>query len=212
MKTAWTYDGNPPEFKIRDGEPIPYYAGDKRKKNSPNKNDGNYVGPNQIIATPVFHKGRIYVPIGQDPAHGRGKGMLHCIDATKTGDVTQSGRIWAYDGIERSICTVAVADGLVYAADLSGRLHCLDADTGKLHWVYDTEAETWGGALVADGKLYLGNKREFFIMTAGRQTEVLCRVRLGSPAYSTPIAANGVVYVASQRYLWAVEQGAQQTE
>ena len=32
--------------------------GDKRKSYSTNKNDGNYIGPSQIIATPVFYEGR----------------------------------------------------------------------------------------------------------------------------------------------------------
>jgi outer membrane protein assembly factor BamB len=205
LKKVWSYDCNPPEYKYRDGKPIPYYAGDRRKKNSPNKNDGTYVGPSQIIATPVFDHGRVYVPLGQDPAHGRGKGMLHCIDATQTGDITQTGRVWTYDRIERSMATAVVADGLVYAADVGGRLHCLDADTGECYWVFDTGAETWGGALVADGKVYLGTKRDFFVLAAGKERNVLSKVRLGSPAYSTPIAAGGVLYVASQRYLWAVQ-------
>jgi len=43
-------------------------------------------------------------------------------------------------------------------------------------------------------------------MAAGREPKVLCRVRLGSPVYSTPIVARGVVYVASQQYLWAVQK------
>ncbi len=58
---------------------------------------------------------------------------------------------------------------------------------------------------MADGKLYLGTKKEFFVLAAGKELKVLSQVRLGSPAYSTPIAANGVLYIASQRYLWAVE-------
>jgi outer membrane protein assembly factor BamB len=205
LKKVWSYDCIPPEYKLLDGKPIPYYQGDKRKKYSTNKNDGQYVGPSQIIASPVFFNQRIYVPLGQDPAHGRGRGMLHCIDATQTGDITQTGRVWAYDGLERSLSTVAVHDGVVYAADLSGKLHCLDADTGKLYSIFDTEAETWGGALVADGKLYLGNKRSFYILTAGKEPQVVSEMHLGAPAYSTAIAANGVLYVASQRYLWAVQ-------
>ena len=88
-----------------------------------------------------------------------------------------------------------------YAA--TGRV--LDADSGKCCWVYETKAETWGGILVADGKLYFGTKKEFFVMAAGKEPRVLSRVRLGSPVYSTPIAANGVLYVASQQYLWAVQ-------
>ena len=204
LKTVWTCDCNPPEYKFRDGKPIPYYDGDKRKKRG-NNNDGLYVGPNQIIGTPVFHNNRIYVPLGQDPAHGRGKGMFWCIDATKTGDVTESGKIWTYDGMDRTMATAAVADGLVYIADMAGRLHCLDADTGKCYWVHDADAETWGGVLIADGKLYLGTKKSFWVLAEGKRLKVLSEIHLGSPVYSTPVAANGVLYVTTQRYLWAVE-------
>jgi len=202
--TAWSYDCNPPHYRFRNGKPIPYYDGDKRKKDSPNKNDGQYVGPSQIIATPVFHEGRVYVAIGQDPAHGRGKGLLHCIDASGRGDITKTGCVWKYDGLDRSIGTVAVADGLVYALDVAGRLHCLDARTGSPCWVYETKAEAWGSPLVADGKVFFGNQKDFYIMAAGRQPRLLSRIRLGSPVYSTPVVANGVLYVASQHYLWAV--------
>jgi outer membrane protein assembly factor BamB len=204
MRKVWSYNCNPPEYTFRDGKPIPYYAGDKRKGNSPNKNDGAYIGPSQIIATPIVYEGRVYVAIGQDPAHGRGQGMLHCIDATKRGDITTSGRVWTYDGLDRSIATAAVHDGLVYITDIAGRLHCLDANTGECHWVYETKAETWGGVLVADGKLFFGNKRMFYVMTAGKERKLISEIRLGSPMYTTPIAANGVLYVASQHYLWAV--------
>jgi len=207
LKKVWSYDCNPPHYKYRDGKPIPYYAGDKRKKNSPNKNDGAYVGPSQLIATPVFHNNRIYIALGQDPAHGRGRGMMHCIDATKTGDITKTGCVWTFDGLDRTLATAVVADGLVYIPDVAGRLFCLDADTGRQYWVLQTKAETWGGPLVADGKLYWGNQKEFFILASGKELKTLCRLRLGSPVYSTPIVADGVVYVASQQYLWAIKKG-----
>jgi outer membrane protein assembly factor BamB len=204
LKKVWSYDCNPPAYRLRDGKPIEYYAGDKRKSSSPNKDDGTYLGPSEVIGTPVFHKDRIYLAIGQDPAHGRGRGLFHCIDATKTGDITDTGRLWTYDGLDRSIATAAVADGLVYITDIAGRLHCLDADTGTCFWVHETKAETWGGTLVADGKLFFGTKKAFWIMAAGKEPKVLNEVHLGSPVYSTPIAADGVLYVASQQYLWAV--------
>jgi len=204
LKKVWSYDGNPPEYKYRDGRPIPYYDGDKRKPGSPNKNDGKYLGPNQIIGTPVFHDNRIYVAMGQDPSHGRGRGLLHCIDATKTGDVTQTGCVWKYDQIERTLSTAAVSDGLVYVPDLAGKLHCLDADTGQLRYVFDTKTETWGGALLADGKVFLATQKYFWVLAAGPKPKVLSKTRLGSPACSTPIVANGVVYVMSNRCLWAI--------
>jgi len=207
LKKVWSYDCNPPEYRFRDGKPIPYYDGDKRK-NRGNKNDGTYIGPSQIIATPVFHQGRVYVAIGQDPAHGRGRGMLHCIDATKTGDITKTGKIWSYDGLDRTMSTVAVAGGLVYCPDVIGQLHCVEADTGKPVWVHETKAETWGSPFIVDGKVYLGTKKNFWVFAAGREPKVLGEIRLGAPVYSTPIAANGVLYVGSQQYLWAVKAGA----
>ncbi len=210
LKKVWSYDCNPPSYKFRNGKPIHYTDGDKRKRLSPNKDDGLYVGPSEIIATPVFYNNRVYVAIGQDPMHGRGRGMLHCIDATKTGDITETGRIWSYDGLDRTIASATIADGLVYIPDIAGRVHCLDADSGQRRWVYETGAQCWGSILVADGKLFFGNKTEFFVMAAGNEPKLLSRVRLGAPMYTTPVAANGVLYVASQQYLWAL-QGARRS-
>ncbi|HUT12575.1 MAG TPA: PQQ-binding-like beta-propeller repeat protein [Thermoguttaceae bacterium] len=203
LKKVWFYDCNPPEYRFRDGKPIPYYDGDKRKRHG-NNDDGLYLGPSQIIATPVFHNNRVYLPIGQDPAHGRGRGLMHCIDATGTGDVTTSGKVWSYDGIERSLSSATIADGLVYCPDVSGKLHCLDAGTGKCYWVHDTKTEVWSSPLVADGKVYLGTKKDFLVFAAGKEPKVLSETYLGSPVYSSAVEANGVLYVTSQRYLWAV--------
>ena len=99
-----------------------------------------------------------------------------------------------------------LADGFAYVPDVTGKIHCVDAETGNRCWLYDTNAETWGGVLVADGKLYFGNQRSFHIFRAGSQPELLSKIQLGQLAFSAPIAANGTVYVASQRYLWAVAQ------
>ena len=89
---------------------------------------GTYVGPSEIIATPVCYKDRVYVTVGQDPSHGRGRGMLTCIDATKTGDISKTGCVWRFDKIDRSLSTVSIADGLLYVADTFGGLYCLDVE------------------------------------------------------------------------------------
>ena len=205
LKKAWWYDCLPPQYKLRDGQPITYMDGDRLlNRNSPNTNDGRYLGPCDVIATPVFVNGRIYVAIGRDPTDGRGRGMFHCIDAGQRGDITASGRLWSYDGLDRALATAAVAEGLVYVVDIAGRIHCLDAENGTAYWTHETGAEAWGGALAADGKIYCGNKKELTIMAQGRQAHVLARIPLGSAIYGSPIAARGVLYVASQRYLWAV--------
>jgi len=204
LKCVWFCDCNPPEFRFHNGKPIDYWQGDVRREESTNRNDGRFVGPSEIIATPVFAEARVYVAIGQDPEHGRGKGMFTCIDPRGTGDITRTGKVWTYDGLERSLCTAAVDSGLVYVADLAGTLHCLDARTGHCYWVHRTEQETWTSLLVADGKIYLGTKKAVWVLATGKTPRVLTQVRLGSPIWSAAAAANGTLYLASQRYLWAV--------
>jgi hypothetical protein len=61
---------------------------------------------------------------------------LYAIDATKRGDITESGRIWHYDKIRRSISTGAL-QRLLYYSDFSGFLHCLDVRPARPYWTHD---------------------------------------------------------------------------
>ena len=60
---------------------------------------------NEVIGTPVIFEDKVYIANGQDPEHGEGVGHLYCIDATKRGDITTTGKVWQYDKIRRSIST-----------------------------------------------------------------------------------------------------------
>ncbi|HEY5910029.1 MAG TPA: PQQ-binding-like beta-propeller repeat protein [Verrucomicrobiae bacterium] len=185
LKRVWWYDCNPPERKK-----FKYPAAE---------------GPSEINATPVFWKNRVYTAVGQDPEHGEGVGILTCIDATKTGDITASGKIWSYDKIHRSLSTVSITpDGLLFIGDFSGYLHCFDADTGQLYWRHDLKAHIWGSTLVADGKVFIGTEDgDLAVFAASKEKKLLSLTNLGAPVYSTPVVANGVLYVASNTHLFA---------
>jgi outer membrane protein assembly factor BamB len=166
---------------------------------------------NNIIATPVAHDGKVYLGVGQDPEHGEGPGHFYCIDATKEGDVTESGKIWHIGGedFHRSISTAAVADGLVYIADLSGFLYCLDAATGKRHWKHDTYAAIWGSPYVVDGKVMLGDEEgEVLVAAHGKEFKELATNDMQNAVYTTPVAANGVLYITNRNTLFAIAAGA----
>lgn len=199
-KVLWRWEG--PARKVPE-----YSLGDKRRRNGLNKNDGTFVGMSEIIGTPVFHNNRIYVATGRDPEHGRGRGALHCIDATKRGDITQTGRVWTYQGLDRTLSTVSIAGGLVYISDVGGRLHCLDAETGQCYWVHETNSQVWGSTLVADGKVYMPTPRGLFVLAAGKEKKVLSQTNVGAVLYASPVVANGTLYIASKGgWLWAVRQ------
>ena len=209
LKTVWSCDLVPPEYK-ETGEYhwIEHYSlGDKRVRSSLNKHDGTFVGESEIIATPVFVNDRIYVAIGRDPAHGRGRGALYCLDPRGAGDITKTGKVWTYQGLDRTLSTVSVADGLLYVCDVGGRLHCLDAATGQLHWVHETNSEIWGSSLVADGKVYMPTSKGLWVLAHNKELKVLNRITLGGKVYATPVPANGALYIATTTgWLWAVGQ------
>lgn len=193
LKKVWWADCNPPEYKTNSaGEPIKYPSAE---------------GPSEINATPVFYKNRVYIANGQDPEHGEGIGHLTCLDATKTGDITKTGVIWDYKGIHRSISTVSIDPdtGLLFVGDFSGFIHCLDAETGKLYWTHDMKAHMWGSTMVADGKVYAGDEDgDFVVLAAAKNKKVLSETNLGAPVYSTPIVANGTLFVHSTTHLYAL--------
>lgn len=165
---------------------------------------------NELISTPVIVEGVVYIGNGQDPEHGEGLGHFYAIDGTKRGDITESGRLWHYDKIRRSISTAAVQDGLLYIADFSGFLHCLDAKTGKAVWVHDMLAAMWGSTILADGKIYLGDEDgDVVVMQAGREKKLLAENNMGSSVYSTPVPARGVLFIATRNQLFAIAEGAQ---
>ena len=101
--------------------------------------------------------------------------------------------------------TVAIHDGLLYTADLSGFVYCLNAETGEHYWTYDTFAAIWGSPFVADGKVYIGDEDgDVVILKAGREKALIYEVNMGSAVYTTPLAKDGVLYIVSRNRLFAI--------
>jgi outer membrane protein assembly factor BamB len=164
---------------------------------------------NEVIATPVIYKDRVYIANGQDPEHGEGVGHFYAIDATKRGDITTSGLVFHFDKIRRSVSTAAIADDLVYISDFSGFLHCLDANTGQEYWVHDTFAAIWGSPIVIDGKVYLGDEDgDIVILQAGKTEKVIAEINMGSSVYATPVPANGAIILNNRNVIYSIQAGA----
>ncbi len=162
---------------------------------------------NEVISTPVFYEGKIYIANGQDPEHGEGVGHLYAIDATKRGDITKDGLIWHYDKIRRSISTGAIHEGILYYADFSGFLHALDVKTGKPYWVHDMLAAVWGSPMVINGNVYLGDEDgDVVVLKAGKEKKLIAEMNMGSSVYSTPVPANGALFIANRNQLFSLTE------
>jgi outer membrane protein assembly factor BamB len=160
---------------------------------------------NYGVSTPVFSGGKVFMSVGQDPDSGNGVGHTYCIDPAQRGDITESGRVWQYDKISRSISTVAVADGFVFISDFKGLLHCLDLKTGKPYWTFDMMSPVWGSPLAADGKVYLGDQDgDVAVLKVGTEMKKISEIDMGNSVYSTPVPANGVLYIMTPSELYAI--------
>lgn len=164
-------------------------------------------------------------PDGVAPKAEPGKELVVPADqaANRTGQPNpNSGVIWKFDWhdtnkdgkkqenerMHRTISTAAVHDGLVFVADFSGYLHCLDATTGAHYWGYDVEADIWGSPLVVDGKVYIGDgDGEIAIFEASKDAkEPLAVHSMGHPVYSTPVMSNGTLYIMTMNKLFAIQE------
>jgi outer membrane protein assembly factor BamB len=185
-RLLWKFDGNPSGAVWRLGG-----TGDK----------------NNILATPVIHGNRIYFGMGQDPEHGDGPGRFYVLAPEQERELPESAVVWQRTGEQfyRTLSTAAVAQDLVYIADLSGYLYCLDAGSGELYWTHDTLAAVWGSPYVVDGKVILGDEEgDVVVLRASKDKQLLHEVAMGSSIYSTPVASNETLYIATRSRLFAI--------
>jgi len=193
-----------------DGWVRGYEAGGGKKLWEFDLNPKDSVWPktrNEVISTPVIYDNRVFIANGQDPEHGEGVGHLYAIDATKRGDITQTGRIWHYDKIRRSISTGAIYNGLLFYSDFSGFLHCLDVNTGKPYWVHDMLAAIWSSPMVIDGKVYLADEDgDVAVLEASKEKKVISTNNMASAVYMTPVPANGMLFLGNRNQLFALAE------
>ena len=205
---GWVYAFEPPTGK-------PIWKFDLNPKDAKYELGGRGTR-NYIIATPVIQDDHVFLAVGQDPEHGEGIGHLYGIAAAQGKDGADlTGTIgketWHIGGndFRRTLSSVAVHEGLVYAANLSGFLLCLDQKTGKPYWTHDLLSAVWGSPTVIDGKVFLGNEDgDVTVFKTGKELKILATNNMGNAVYGTPIAANGVLYVANRTKLFAIQKGA----
>ncbi len=114
----------------------------------------------------------------------------------------------------RSMSTCAIQDDILYVAELGGHVHCLNAQTGELHWTESMFSNTWSSPFLADGKVFIGNDDGIlYIYEHSTEPNLLGEIENGDGAKirATPVAANGRIYylTESPTKLWVIEEGAQ---
>jgi outer membrane protein assembly factor BamB len=134
-------------------------------------------------------------------------------------DNPNSAALWHYGGedieenelaMHRAVGSVAIKNNLLFIADQTGVFHCLDAKTGKPHWAYHMESESWASPLIVNDRVYIGDSDgEIAIFRCSAEMEKLGEIYMESACFTSPIVANDTLYIANRNRLYAIQEGAQ---
>lgn len=149
------------------------------------------------------------------------KRLVACVEADGDfeRDNPNSAAVWHYGGedieenelaMHRSVGSVAIKNNLLFIADQTGVFHCLDAKTGKPHWAYNMESESWASPLIVNDRVYIGDSDgEIAIFRCAPEMEKLGEIYMESACFTSPIVANDTLYIANRNRLYAIQEGAQ---
>jgi predicted nucleic acid-binding protein len=74
-----------------------------------------------------------------------------------------------------------------------GTVHCLDANTGHVHWTHDLQATVWCAPLIADGMVYVPDEEgRVTIFELAPQKKLVRVIEMDDSLYATPVAAEPV--------------------
>ena len=187
MLIAPNADGNVYGMLARTGERVWTYKLSKRGLNTSAVVMGNYT----------------YIGHSEENLNNTKMGAIVCIDASKTGDITESGTVWRHDGYPVGYCSPAIANGRVYVISNDADMYAIDGKSGEVYWEYNIGRVGKGSPVVtADGVIYVGEQTGVFqiLRDAGDKCIPLHREafpRVGGHVdelYGSPAVTGGRVY------------------
>ena len=187
-------DGIASLSKLWQHDPDP----DAPKKDVHVYNQNRKESPSNVFGMPVFDRDRLYIAGGGDLWWGKTSSWLQCLDAT-------SGKLLWSTALGRHVMsTPAIYDDLCFIADTDGLIYCFHAVTGREFWRLQTKGDYWASPLVADGRVYIGNRKGgFLILAADRAApRILSESNAGAPISATACAAQHRLYIATMNTLF----------
>ena len=173
---------------------------------------GFQVSQGPLNASVVVDGTRVYATHNRENTDTTVMGRVVCIDGTGTGDITKTHELWRVDGIEAGYSSPSIADGRLYVVDSSANLHCLNGETGEVHWTHSLGTVGKGSPVVADGKIYVAEVNgQFHILQPGEnECKTLSTIQIERESgryaeiYGSPAVANGRVYFTTEEGLYCL--------
>lgn len=156
-----------------------------------------YRADSALAPRPVFAHGLVFVSAGQL------RSDLLAIRPDGSGDVTDTHVAWrASKGAPLAPALVVLSDEL-YAVNNAGIATCWDARTGRVHWQERIGGPHSASPIAGAGRLYfLAEDGTTRVVPAGREFSLLATNPLGEPAFASPAATEGALFLRTTRHLY----------
>lgn len=160
--------------------------------------------PLRTVASPVYADGLLIASCGQ----GGGFGVQQ-IAVSSDGELDANGNakiVWERKKTIPYVPTPIVYQGHLYEWSDLGVAACVELKTGKDVWVERLGGNYSGSPICIDGKIYcVSEAGEVVVIAAGPEFKELGRTAIGDPSNSTPIVANGRLYLRTYHRLVAIK-------
>lgn len=169
-----------------------------------------------LNTTPVVVGDYVYMSHGEDNFDNTEFGRVQCIDATGTGDVTDTHGVWRVDGVKAGYTALVAHDGMLFVVADLGNMYCYDTKTGEELWVHDLGTVGKGSPIWGDGKIYATevNGNMWILEPSRARCKTLSHekisARVGSgmdEIYASPVIADGrIVLVTRDRTICIADE------
>jgi outer membrane protein assembly factor BamB len=117
-------------------------------------------------------------------------------------DIRTGQRSWS---LPTAIVTTPWAAGdVVYVVDQLGRVICIARDSGQIYWIRGLNDNlrkkfkaVYSSPILASNRLIVVNDKGLALALNPKTWATLKTLRLGAPAFTSPIAADGMIYVVT---------------
>lgn len=151
------------------------------------------------VTSPVFTGSVVYTDSGRG-----GSGIL--VDATGSGDVTDTHIKWKINQIPEGLSSPAVCGGRLYRSHNPGVVKCVDLESGQE--LYTTRLNGISVAsspiVTPEARIYFTSSGKSFVLQDGPEHNLLATNDLGEPTYASAAVSNGRLFFKGQRHLFCV--------
>ena len=151
-------------------------------------------------ASPLFANRTAYI------LTGFGRAELLAIDATGSGDVTETNIIWKNRRNMPRTPSPLLVDDLIFTLADNGTVSCLEAATGEQIWRERIKGDYASSLLYGDGMIYCFSRDGVgTVLKAGRKYEVLATNTLESGFMASPAVAGRALILRTKTNVYRIE-------